>query len=89
MCLAVPGRIEQIYESDGLRMAKVNFGGIKRSTCIEYTPQAKLDSYVLVHVGFAISVIDEEEAQRTFNILQGADELKELANYTEAIDEDR
>lgn len=77
MCLAVPGEVEEIFEADGLKMAKINFGGIRRSVCLEYTPDASPGEYVLVHVGFAISVIDKQEAERTFELLRLSDELKE------------
>jgi hydrogenase expression/formation protein HypC len=78
MCLAIPGRITETFEADGLKMAKVNFGGIGKSVCIEYTPEALVGSFILVHVGFAISIIDEEEARRTYQMLQSANELEEI-----------
>jgi len=78
MCLAVPGQVEDIFERDGLHMATVNFGGVRKSVCISYTPDAVIRDYVLVHVGFAISVIDEEEARRTLAALDLTDELNEL-----------
>lgn len=88
MCLAIPGLVEQIFHSSGLTMAKVNFGGIKKTTCLEYTPQAQVGNYVLVHVGFAISVIDEEEADRTLKLLsREGDAIKELTepfNYSKS-----
>lgn len=65
MCLAVPGRIEEIYESMGTRMARLDFGGIKKDVCLAYVPEAKIGEYALVHVGFAINVIDEASAQET------------------------
>lgn len=77
MCLAIPGQVEQLFFEGGLTMAKVNFGGIRRSVCLDYTPEAKQGDYVLVHVGFAISMIDEEEAKQTLAALTDAD-LKEL-----------
>jgi len=65
MCLAVPGLVVSLDEpGDGLVMGKVSFGGIQRDVCFGYAPDAKVGSYVLVHVGFAIAVLDEEEAQR-------------------------
>ncbi|HIA51545.1 MAG TPA: HypC/HybG/HupF family hydrogenase formation chaperone [Candidatus Melainabacteria bacterium] len=79
MCLAIPGVVETIFESDGIRMSKVNFGGIKRSACLEYTPEAKVGDYVLVHVGFALSVIDEKEAFRTLAAIGAQDVQAELA----------
>lgn len=78
MCLAIPGKVEEIFEDAGLRMAKINFGGIKKSACLQYTPEAKEGNYVLVHVGFAISVINEEEAARTIKLLEETNEMKEL-----------
>lgn len=80
MCLAIPGQIEELLEQDGLRMARVNFGGIRRVTCIEYAPTAKAGDYVLVHVGFAISVIDETEARRQYEALRMSGELSEAEN---------
>jgi len=78
MCLAIPGRILETYDRKGVRMAKVQFGGISRESCIEYVPAAKVGDYVLVHVGFALSVIDEEEAQRTYKLLEEMNQLGEL-----------
>jgi len=78
MCLAIPGRILDTYDRKGVRMAKVQFGGISRESCIEYVPAAKVGDYVLVHVGFALSVIDEEEAQRTYKLLEEMNQLGEL-----------
>jgi hydrogenase expression/formation protein HypC len=59
-------------------MAKVQFGGVSRESCIEYVPEAKVGDYVLVHVGFALSVVDEEEAQKTFALLAEMGQLAEL-----------
>lgn len=79
MCLAVPGLVETVQDDDGLKMAKINFGGISKMVCLEYTPEARPGHYVLVHVGFAISIIDEEEARRTYEALKMTGELDELA----------
>jgi hydrogenase expression/formation protein HypC len=65
MCLAVPGRIEDIYESGGTRMARLDFGGIKKEVCLAYLPEAQVGEYAIVHVGFAISSVDEASAQET------------------------
>ena len=65
MCLAVPGRIEEIYEAKGTRMARLDFGGIKKEVCLAYLPEAQVGEYAIVHVGFAISSIDEETAAET------------------------
>ena len=78
MCLAIPGKIIEFHELHGMRMAKVDFGGITREACVEYVPDTKLGEYVMVHVGFAISKVDEEEAARTFQYLEEMDQLCEI-----------
>lgn len=80
MCLAIPGKIISIEETDDLmRSGKVSFGGIVKDINLAYVPEAKVGEYVIVHVGFALSTMDEEEAQKTLNLLQemegGFDEL--------------
>ena len=70
MCLAVPGKIVETYQADGLKMGKVDFGGVVRETCLEYVPQAEVGDYVIIHVGFAISMVSEEEAQATLETLR-------------------
>ena len=69
MCLGIPGKIIDIYERDGLRMGKVDFGGIVREACLAYVPEAQVGDYTIIHVGFALNVIDEEEAQQTLALL--------------------
>jgi hydrogenase expression/formation protein HypC len=78
MCLAIPGQIVETHDRQGIRMATVRFGGVTRETCVEYLPQADVGSYVLVHVGFALSVIDAEEAERTYRLLEEMNQLGEL-----------
>lgn len=79
MCLAVPGKLISIDDSPELmRMGKVNFGGILKEVNLAYTPEAKLGDYVLVHVGFALSIVDESEANQVFEYLRQMDELAEL-----------
>jgi hydrogenase expression/formation protein HypC len=78
MCLAIPGKVLQEFESNGMRMAKVQFGGIVREASLDYVPEAQVGDYVLVHVGFAISRMDEEEAARTYKALEELDQLTEL-----------
>lgn len=79
MCLAVPGRIVSIAGDDPLmRMAKVNFGGIVKDVNLAYVPDAKVDDYVIVHVGFALNTIDEAEAMQVFEYLKEMGELAEL-----------
>jgi hydrogenase expression/formation protein HypC len=83
MCLAIPGRITEIFENQGMRMAKVDFGGISREACLAYVPEAAPGQYVMVHVGFAISAVDEEEAARTYKYLEEMDQLAEIQAETE------
>src|SRR5262245_2876464 len=79
VCLGIPGKILESYESQGLRMAKVQFGGIVREACLQYVPEAEVGDYVVVHVGFAISKVNEEEAARTYRLLEEMGQLTELA----------
>jgi hydrogenase expression/formation protein HypC len=65
MCLAVPGRIIRLEDRDGTRMASVDFGGVHKEVCLQYIPDAVVDEYVMVHVGFAIQRLDEASAQET------------------------
>jgi hydrogenase expression/formation protein HypC len=65
MCLAVPGQIVDIFDGSGTRMATLNFGGIRKTVCLAYLPDAKVGDYAIVHVGFAISLIDEASAHET------------------------
>jgi hydrogenase expression/formation protein HypC len=69
MCLGVPGKIIEIYEKNGLAMGKVDFGNVFREVCLAYVPEARLGDYTLVHVGFALNLIDEQEAQETLALL--------------------
>jgi hydrogenase expression/formation protein HypC len=78
MCLAIPGKVLETYDQRGLRMARVQFGGIVREACLEYVPETRIGEYVLVHVGFAISRVDEAEAERTYQALRDLDQLTEL-----------
>lgn len=70
MCLAVPGKIVEIYEKQGLTMAKVDFSGVTREACIEHVPEAQIGNYAIIHVGFAISLLSEEEAQQSIDLLR-------------------
>jgi hydrogenase expression/formation protein HypC len=70
MCLGVPGKIIEIYEANGLKMGKVDFGGVYREACLAYIPEAQIGDYTLIHVGFAISRLSEEEAQESLAVLQ-------------------
>ena len=79
MCLGVPGKIIEVNDDPtGMTMGRVSFGGIVKEVCLAYTPEAGVGDYVVVHVGFAISQIDEEEAHKVFDYLKEMDELGEL-----------
>jgi hydrogenase expression/formation protein HypC len=69
MCLGVPGRVTETYDMNGLLMGRVDFGGSSRETCLSYVPEVEVGEYVIVHVGFAISVVSEEDAQETLQII--------------------
>lgn len=77
MCLGVPGKIVEIYERGGLKMAKVDFGGIFREACLDYVPDAKVGEYCIIHVGFAISVVSESEAMETLDLLKQISNIEE------------
>lgn len=77
MCLAIPGKVVLIKEKDGIRSGRVPFGGISRPACLDFVPEAREGDYVLVHVGFAISVVDKEEAERTYALLESMGLLAE------------
>lgn len=78
MCLAVPGKLLDITGDGVLRSGTVSFGGINKQVSLAYTPEAKIGDYVIVHVGFAISLVDESEARQTFEYLKQMGELGEL-----------
>ncbi len=69
MCLGIPAKITEIYQQGSLKMAKVDFGGVSKEICLEYVPEAQVGDYCLIHVGFAISLMDEEEAQETLKLI--------------------
>ena len=77
MCLGVPGKVIEIYETDGLKMGKVDFGGVVRETCLAYVPEIEIGEYTVIHVGFAISQLSEEEAFKTLEILRELADLEE------------
>ncbi|MCP5096921.1 MAG: HypC/HybG/HupF family hydrogenase formation chaperone [Chloroflexi bacterium] len=83
MCLGVPGKITEIYESNGLRMGKVDFGGVMREACLAYVPEAEIGDYTIIHVGFAISQLSEKEAMATLEILNELGELEEELRMNE------
>lgn len=77
MCLAVPGQVEEIYEANGARMGKVNFGGVVKDVCLAYLPEIEVGDYTIVHVGFAISKIDEASALKTLSVFEEMGILEE------------
>jgi hydrogenase expression/formation protein HypC len=78
MCLAIPGKVVETFDRGGMLMARVRFGGVIRDACLEYVPETQVGEYVLVHVGFALSRIDEAEAHRTYQALAELGQLGEL-----------
>jgi hydrogenase expression/formation protein HypC len=78
MCLAIPGKVVETFREHDVRMGKVDFGGILKRVCLEHVPEAGIDDYVLVHVGFALSRIDQTEAKRVFDFLGTMNQLDEL-----------
>jgi hydrogenase expression/formation protein HypC len=78
MCLGIPGKVVETYREHDVLMGKVDFGGVRKSVCLEHVPQAQPGDYVLVHVGFALSCIDEAEARRVFEFLEQMNQLDEL-----------
>lgn len=77
MCLAIPGKIVSSEFSNGVRIGRVQFGGITRETCLDFVPEAAVGDYVIVHVGFAISRVDREEAERSYEVLESMGLLKD------------
>ncbi len=75
MCLAVPGKIVSIDCDSNPKMGKVNFGGVLKEVCFEFVPEAKVNDYAVVHVGFALSVVDEKEAEETIKMFEEMDRL--------------
>jgi len=78
MCLGIPGKVVETYREHEVLMGKVEFGGVSKRVCLEHVPEVLLYDYVLVHVGFALSTIDEVEARRVFEFLESMDQLDDL-----------
>ena len=81
MCLGIPGKVIEVRDEGGLPMGRVDFGGVRKEACLAYVPEVKVGDYVIVHVGFAISTVDEDEALRTLELLDQMGDLvqQELA----------
>ena len=78
MCLAIPGKVLEKFEEDGLPMGLIDYSGARNTACLSYTPEAEVGSYVIVHAGFALQILDEEEAQASLR------ELTRLSAFMEA-----
>jgi len=82
MCLGVPGKITEIYDKQGMKMGQVDFGGVVRETCLDFVPEAQVGNYTIIHVGFAISLLSEEDAEKTLAMLREIGQLgEELGLY--------
>ena len=84
MCLGIPGRVVEKFEQHGLLMGKVDFGGVQKQVCLEHAADVLPGQFVIVHVGFALQAIDEDEARQIFDFLGRMNELRELATDTSA-----
>jgi hydrogenase expression/formation protein HypC len=80
MCLGVPGKIIQIYQSGEMPMGKIDFGGTTREVCLAYVPEAKVGDYAIIHVGFALNLLSEAEAQETLKLLNEIVEFEDRAD---------
>ncbi len=77
MCLGVPGKVTQIYREHDVLMGEVDFGGVTKNVCLEHVPQVRIGQYVIVHVGFGLSILDEAEANQVFAFLEGMRQAQE------------
>jgi len=78
MCLGIPAKVIELYETNGMKMAKVDFGGALKEACMEYLPEVKVGDYTIIHVGFGLSILDEKEAAETMELLRQIDSLGEM-----------
>ena len=77
MCLGIPAKVTELYEANGMKMAKVDFGRVIKEACMEYLPEVKVGDFTIVHVGFGLSILDEKEAFETMELLKQIDALGE------------
>jgi hydrogenase expression/formation protein HypC len=75
MCLGIPGKVTELYQANGMKMGRVDFGGVVKEACLEYVPDIQVGDYTLIHVGFGISRLDEKEARETLELLKQMDML--------------
>jgi hydrogenase expression/formation protein HypC len=87
MCLGIPGKITEIYEKDTLMMGRLDFGGITKEVCLAYVPEAQVGDYALIHVGFAISLMDEDEAIETLKLIKEVAEFGEEIGLEKSVDD--
>jgi hydrogenase expression/formation protein HypC len=80
MCLAVPGKIIEVYDSAGMRMCKIDFGGVIREACLQALPEAQVGDFTIIHAGFALSILSEEEAMETLEALRELGEIEDELN---------
>jgi hydrogenase expression/formation protein HypC len=80
MCLAVPGKITEIFDTAGMRMCKIDFGGVTREACLQALPDAKVGDFTIVHAGFALNILSETEAQETLDALRELGEIESELN---------
>ena len=77
MCLGVPGKITEIYDKENMKMCQIDFGGVTREACLDFIPEAQVGDYVIIHVGFAITLLSEEEAMETLELLREISDFEE------------
>ena len=87
MCLGIPGKIIEIYDANGLPMGKVDFGGVTKEVCLAYVPEAKVGNYTVMHVGFALNILDEAEALETLRLLREIGAVEEELGAERSSDE--
>ena len=86
MCLGIPGRVTEVYEKQGVTMGKVDFDGILKEVCLAYVPEIEVGDYTIVHVGFAITQLDEQEAQETLALFREMGALEEELNSADSLE---
>ncbi|MBN1680005.1 MAG: HypC/HybG/HupF family hydrogenase formation chaperone [Anaerolineae bacterium] len=84
MCLGIPGKVVDIYEQNGLKMGKIDFGGIVKEACLAYVPDVTIGDYTIIHVGFALNIIDEAEAQKTLELFDQIGMIEEELGLDES-----
>jgi hydrogenase expression/formation protein HypC len=83
MCLAIPGKIVEIYDSAGMRMCKIDFGGVLREACLQALPEAKVGDFTIIHAGFALNILSENEAEETLEALRELGEIEDAMDIGE------